>query len=167
MFVGRARVALCRMNRIFPWVFDSHAVHQIEMCCCILVRLASRKKYNSGKFVERGLLGSRQSSVLLSLEFLGLRRIFQGTIFGLVKHLNMNALNFTLCKCGVENSRSDIEAGLGIGSPSINTSGSMIGTKPCSWQIAAYLARAWAFVEIFASLGIPSPILITAAILQI
>ena len=37
-----------------------------------------------------------------------------------------------------------------------------MGTSPCSWQIEAYLARACAFVEMLASLGIFCPILITA-----
>ena len=49
-----------------------------------------------------------------------------------------------------------------VWSPSISTSGSTIGTRPASWLSAAKRASAWAFVHTQYSLGMPSPIVITA-----
>ena len=46
--------------------------------------------------------------------------------------------------------------------PSISTSGSTIGTSPCSWHRAAYRASAWALALMQAALGSPSPMRITA-----
>ena len=47
-------------------------------------------------------------------------------------------------------------------SASISTSGSTIGTMPCSWQSAAYRASAWALTSMQYAVGMPSPIVITA-----
>ena len=74
----------------------------------------------------------------------------------------MDALVAQLGEDRVQRPRRDLEAVSIEWPPSISTSGSTIGTRPASWQSAAYRARACAFVQRQYSLGMPSPIVITA-----